>query len=192
MKTSKTSVATPVRNSDRARTRATKPRMRQAVERLENRRLLAAIEGNFFVDEDGDGLLDFFEVGAPDVTVFLDQNGNRTLDDGELSTVTNDNGFYRFNDLPVGDYFLTHVFETEGVRLAQTSPGVAGRTNLTGDYDIDLVFVDSNLPDNLVTLVESAAALWEQAIVGDTPGGAGIDDVRIEVATVPLGFGILA
>lgn len=52
---------------------------------------------------------EFTEPGLADWTVFLDTNNNRTLDAGEISTVTDANGSYSFISLDAGDYEVTEV-----------------------------------------------------------------------------------
>ncbi len=155
--------------------------------------MLATIEGTVWTDIDADALFDFFENPLSDVTMYLDANRDGMLNDGEVTTLTNDRGEFRFEGLAPGEYFVGQVLETTDdtgtvVPVAQTSPGIAGRSNLSGDYDIELVFIDSNLPSELRTLVETAAARWEQIIRGDTAGNpsAGIDDLRLTIATKPL------
>ncbi len=158
-----------------------------SLERLETRRLLASIEGNAFRDQDGDGLRDFFETPFDNVTVFLDSNRNLALDDGELSTTTDADGNYLFEDVPLGEYLLTIDPASGGSEelLATTSPGQAGRLISASAFDIELVFVDGNLEDRDEVLLETAAGIWESAIIGDLPDvmvdGEMIDDLRIEV-----------
>lgn len=52
---------------------------------------------------------EFTEPGLADWIVFLDTNNNRTLDAGEISTVTDANGSYSFISLDAGDYEVTEV-----------------------------------------------------------------------------------
>lgn len=160
---------------------------RATVELLECRRLLATIQGNVFLDEDADALADFFEGGYEGLTVFLDQNQNRLLDDGEVSTVTDADGNYQFADLEPGDYFVTHQFDQgEAGFLAQTTPGATGRSNLQQNFDIEIVYAGANIGPNQRTLIETAVAKWESVILDDVPdvalgGGNVIDDLRIVV-----------
>ncbi|MDB5173705.1 MAG: hlyA 9 [Phycisphaerales bacterium] len=49
------------------------------------------------------------KVGVPNVTVFLDTNGNGTLDAGEVSVKTDGSGNYHFDNLPAGSYNVAEV-----------------------------------------------------------------------------------
>ena len=173
------------------------------IDRLEQRRLLATIEGNVFNDLDTDRLLDFFEDGQEGVTVFIDANGNRVLDTGEVSTVTNANGNYRFSDLEPGTYAITHEFYldrddgnggTETVQLAQTSPGPSGDNNTSSSFNIDIVFDDNGLGEFERTLVEIGINRWSTVIFDDLPdanvaGFGPVDDLVIFVNTTAIGDG---
>ena len=44
-------------------------------------------------------------------TIFIDTNGNSTLDFGERSTITDGNGYWEFCDLPPGDYMVCEVLK---------------------------------------------------------------------------------
>ena len=55
-----------------------------------------------WMDTDGDGVQDDDEVGIPNVTVILtDENGNQT------TATTDENGLYKFQELPAGQYTIT-------------------------------------------------------------------------------------
>ena len=175
--------------------------LRRAIETLETRRLLATIEGNVFTDVDADGLLDFFEDGFAGVTVFVDDNANFQLDDGELSTQTDADGNYRFEDLDVAEpfdpltqeggrtLFVSTLLEldddAEGGdgRIAQSSPGLPGRSNVEGQFNIDIEFLDQGLSAEQRTLFEVAVNRWEEVIIGDLADAGDVDDLFIEVNT---------
>lgn len=79
-------------------------------------------------DLDGDGLQDFNEPGIAGVTVTLfDEWGNP-----ERSTVTDANGNYIFEDVPIGDYYLQ--FDTGDDDLLTTTP-LAGNVNVDSNVD---------------------------------------------------------
>ena len=60
------------------------------------------VEGVVFHDLDLDGVQDPGEAGFEGWTVFVDANANGALDGGELTTETDADGYYLFNDLPEG------------------------------------------------------------------------------------------
>lgn len=75
---------------------------------------LGSIHGYKFADNNGngtddDGFLGAGEPGLAGVVVFIDANGNGSLDGGEKSTVTIANGEYSFEDLGPGDYLVREV-----------------------------------------------------------------------------------
>ena len=71
--------------------------------------------------------------------IYLDQNDNGQLDEGERSTLTDSDGNYRFDGLPEGQYIVREV-QQAGFR--QVSPG--GVSNLgDGFADVVLDFFDS-------------------------------------------------
>lgn len=81
----------------------------------------ASIGGVKFEDVDGDGVRDDGEAGLAGWTIFLDANGNGSLDGGELYDVTGADGAYRFDNLLPGAYVVAEVMQ-DG--WTQTSPGV--------------------------------------------------------------------
>ncbi|MEM6562065.1 MAG: SdrD B-like domain-containing protein, partial [Planctomycetota bacterium] len=157
-----------------------------AVERLEERRLLASISGFIFGDGNGNGVLDVGEVPQAGVTVFLDDDRDRTLDPGEVSTTTNALGEYRFDDLLPGNYYVAAI--PPGTQ-AQTLPGPTGGLSRLGLFDIDIVFSDNGLTPEQQQLVLTAADRWESVIVGDLPDivddpiFGNVDDILLEVRT---------
>ena len=185
----------------------------ELLEPLEPRRLLATIEGSIWNDVDNDGLRDFFEDPRPGVTVYLDENRNglfeapdpETGEGGEPSAVTDEDGNYRFEDVPVApgveddpdtedvdeseqggsNYFIGQLLTGgslgEGVRLGQTAPGVSGRSTTRGAFNIELNYLDSNLGPEQRLIVETAVSKWEQVIIGDLPNIAGVDDLLVDV-----------
>jgi hypothetical protein len=77
------------------------------------------IRGTKFEDLDGDGVRDDGEGPLAGVTIYLDQNDNGILDDGETTTVTDEDGQYAFGDLAFGEYIVREV-TPDGYQ--QTSP----------------------------------------------------------------------
>ena len=85
------------------------------VEKLESRDLLAAdcgiIEGIKWEDANGNGEFDRDESTLAGWTIYLDVNQNGTLDEGELSAVTGEDGTYRIEEVPPGSYFIREVLQ---------------------------------------------------------------------------------
>lgn len=69
------------------------------------------IHGSLWNDLDSDGQWDASETPLQSWTVYLDQNKNSQLDAGELSTVTNANGNYTFQNLTPGTYTVAQVLK---------------------------------------------------------------------------------
>lgn len=165
-------------------------------ESLERRQLLASISGTVVEDLDFDNSRDGREDPIAGVVIFLDQNKNRQLDTGEQSTVTDVNGFYEFTGLAEGDYFVAQL-PARG--HSQSYPTKEGFADITGDFDIDLVFKGNSLNTKGRSLFESAAARWEEVIIGDISDFEDedlgkIDDIQINARAVDIDgrFGTLA
>ena len=69
------------------------------------------IRGSKWNDLDGNGVRDEGEPGIANWTIYLDDNQNGELDEGEVSTVTDANGEYVFTDVEPGSYTVTEVVE---------------------------------------------------------------------------------
>ncbi|MBE9067875.1 hypothetical protein IQ260_14570 [Leptolyngbya cf. ectocarpi LEGE 11479] len=69
------------------------------------------IVGNKFEDANGNAIWDSGESGLSGWTIFLDENDDRQLNAGELSTVTDANGEYIFNNLDPGTYEVLEVLQ---------------------------------------------------------------------------------
>ncbi|WDQ17898.1 cadherin domain-containing protein [Rhodopirellula sp. P2] len=94
-------------------------RRRSRMETLESRHLLAAISGEVFLDLNQDSMQQATEDGAADVRVYLDENVNGLMDEGEESVLTDSAGIFSFSQLPAGEY---HVRVLPGQGLVQTAP----------------------------------------------------------------------
>lgn len=106
----------------------------------------AAIGDTLWIDENQDGIQDASEPGFPDVTVNLYE----CLGTVPIATTTTDaNGFYKFDNLAPGDYFVEFI-EPEGYDITLQDQGIddaidsdadpsTGRTICTtldaGEYD---------------------------------------------------------
>ncbi len=156
----------------------------QAVERLEDRRLLATIGGLIFEDINGNRDFNAGEDVQDNVAVYLDLNFNDRLDDGEPTTTSDAEGFYEFDNLLPGTYVVKAI-APEG--QVQTFPG-AGGFSKQSDFDIDIRFQDNGLTPAQQQLVLQSANRWEQLIVGELPdfddptlSPEPIDDILIDV-----------
>jgi hypothetical protein len=92
------------------------------------------IEGTVWNDLDGDGIRavdagtgEFLEPGLSGWTLFVDINDNFTQDPGDPSTITDDEGHYRFQNLAPRDYEVYQVLPTgwEPTRQSDTHKTVA-------------------------------------------------------------------
>ena len=88
------------------------------------------VHGTKFSDLNGNGVRDAGEGPLSGWTVYLDADGDGTLDGGELSTVTDANGNYSFTDLPLGQYLVEEVPQAG---WAQTSPRGGSLYRVTTD-----------------------------------------------------------
>jgi len=91
---------------------------------------LGKITGIQFRDLNSNGVQDIGERGIVGRSVFLDANGNRQLDNGEVSTTTDGDGVYVFNNLTPGSYRVAPVIPAD---RNQTFPVVGGAER----YQID-------------------------------------------------------
>lgn len=85
-----------------------------------------SISGLKFDDDNENGLFDVEEVEIPEQvlsgwTIFLDEDGDQELDEGEVSTVTGEDGTYIFEDLLPGTYSVCEVINEQ--KWYQTEPG---------------------------------------------------------------------
>ena len=78
----------------------------QVVERIDfaNHASVGTLSGKVFNDLNGDGVEGRGELGIGNWTLFLDQNGNSQLDDGERSLQTDADGTWLFSGLAPGAY----------------------------------------------------------------------------------------
>jgi hypothetical protein len=95
-----------------------------------------SISGVLWNDSDADGIFDGSESASGVRQVFIDTNGNKKLDAGELSTYSDSTGKYKFSNLNAGTYKVTRVFPS-GYKLSNNSLGyvtvsLASGQNKTG------------------------------------------------------------
>jgi len=77
---------------------------------------LGNIQGQVWNDVNKDGKKNDSELSLTGWTIFLDEDEDGILDQGELSTVSNVNGFYSFNNLEVGNYLVAAVQQSDWLR----------------------------------------------------------------------------
>ena len=93
-----------------------------------------SISGYKWHDLNGDGIWDESEPRLPDWTIFIDDNNNGVLDEGETSTVTDAEGFYSFENLDPDTYTIAEVLEPG---WEQTFPSIASQELFRADFSND-------------------------------------------------------
>jgi hypothetical protein len=82
----------------------------------------AKISGKVFQDFNDNGVADANEPGLGGATVFLDMNNSGVPVPGDPTTVTDQNGFYQFVNLPQGSY-VVRVLTSAGYRVTSPAAG---------------------------------------------------------------------
>ena len=85
-----------------------------------NARPIGTISGTKFNDFNVSGVREPNEPGIEGVTVYLDNNNNRTLDPGENRTVTDSLGNYAFTNLAAGTYPVREVLPAGFTQTTRT------------------------------------------------------------------------
>src|SRR5262249_19803432 len=119
------------------------------------------IRGTVINDFNGDGVRNGTEPTFPNVTVFLDNNGNGVLDAGDDSFTSASDVSYAFTHLPGGNYpvrvVVTADFETAGaasgcqtIPLAQTElrTGVNFGLRHVNRAPTDITLSNNTVPEN--------------------------------------------
>ncbi|MEM1304387.1 MAG: GEVED domain-containing protein, partial [Planctomycetota bacterium] len=154
------------------------------------------ISGTVFNDLDGNGFQSFGEGGLSNITVFLDINGNGSLDTdlNEPSRVTNIAGSYEFASIAPGAYSVRVVAESP---FQQTSPttnfGSQIVTLASGGLATDVTFGVQNLATsdygdlggNFPTLAGGAVPGASHRISSTTYLGAAPPDGEIDGQPTP-------
>ena len=84
----------------------------------------SSIVGQVFVDTNGNGVQDPGEGGLAGTVVYIDANNNGGFDNGEISTVTDTAGQYRFDGLQPGNYVIREVVPTGTTETAPSPNAV--------------------------------------------------------------------
>ncbi|NET41952.1 SdrD B-like domain-containing protein, partial [Okeania sp. SIO2B3] len=103
-----------------------------------------SISGYKWNDLDGDGIWDDNEQGLEGWTIYIDENNNGELDDGEMSTVTDGDGYYSFDDLSPGTYTIAEELQPG---WEQTYPGSGDGETVIIDFE-SLKHEDANTQDH--------------------------------------------
>ncbi|UCI06125.1 beta strand repeat-containing protein [Mesorhizobium sp. B1-1-8] len=130
------------------------------------------ISGTKYTDANGDGQTTG-DAGLDGVTIFIDANGNKTLDGGELSTVTHDGGQWSFTGLDY-TYAGDTVYEQLPNGYVQTL-GAAGY-QIVGTSGHDQTGLDFA---NFEKFDISGTKYTDANGDGQTTGDAGLDGVTI-------------
>ncbi|MBQ2791329.1 MAG: DUF642 domain-containing protein, partial [Thermoguttaceae bacterium] len=121
----------------------------------------ASISGRLLLDENGDGVQDANETtGLANQLVWLDQDGDGMLGWNESSALTDENGFYLFENLPAGEYRVRYQ---PAYGFAQTYPvdgewSVEDNLIVNGDFE-DVIAFGGNVYEGRAG--ESAIVGWE-------------------------------
>ncbi|WP_017294026.1 S8 family serine peptidase [Geminocystis herdmanii] len=100
---------------------------------------VGGIEGSIWDDVNGNGTWDSGENPLPNWQVYLDQNRNGQFDQGEITTVTDANGNYLFEDLAPGSYVVAEVIPSG---WQQTYPDQFNPNSIVSSSSVP--FVNSN------------------------------------------------
>ena len=100
----------------------------------------AQISGSTWFDLDGDSVRDGDEPGVVGSTIYLDQNNNGQLDDGETSTTTTANGDYGFGGLAPATYTVAEVMQVGWARAYPPDSTTHTVVLATGESVQDLNF----------------------------------------------------
>ncbi len=109
------------------------------------------ISGYKFNDADADGVWDNGEKGLSGWVVYLDGNNNGYKDSWETATVTDANGYYKFNNLAAGNYRVREVQQSGWVQSA--APALVALT--TGQNKTGVNF--GNVAGSLVSGCDTAS-----------------------------------
>jgi uncharacterized repeat protein (TIGR01451 family) len=108
------------------------------------------ISGAKFLDLNNDGVFDDDEPGLEDWVIFLDTDGDGSLDSGETSTMTDEDGDYSFANLGPGTYRVREVLQA-GWRRTSDDPAAitasSGQNRTAVDFG-NLPIADAMLVEN--------------------------------------------
>jgi hypothetical protein len=128
------------------------------------------IRGRKYLDLNGDGAPNAGEPGLPGWTIFLDTDNSGSLDDGEISVMTDATGAYSFTNLVPGTYTVREVVQA-GWRRTGTNPGPITATGGGETSGVDF----GNQPLTPVLIADPADATRTALLVLGTAGNDRID-----------------
>ena len=143
---------------------------RLSVEKLNDRRVLAAITGAVFGDQDHSFGRSDGEGNVPSRLVYIDANANAQLDAGERVSLADSGGTFGFNDLADGTYSL-RLYNGTSTQI-QTVPvetdGLASSIALVGGTDfIKDVSATQVITDDSVVSIDAASGFLTPISVAD-------------------------
>lgn len=101
---------------------------------------MSTLNGTSFNDINFNGIFDAGDVALPNVTVYLDSNGNGLPESLEAVTITDINGFYSFPNLTAGNYIVGQIVPPGFTRTTAATP-----VALTGTETAPVSFNIANL-----------------------------------------------
>ncbi|MCM2370329.1 dockerin type I domain-containing protein [Aporhodopirellula aestuarii] len=148
---------------------------RLSLQVLDDRRVLAAIVGSVFHDANDSIRRDHDELGLSGRLVYVDQNDNARLDQGERYALSDSEGEFSIDDMPNGEYAVRLFNATKS--QVQTSPHSAVplheailRDDLTAA--LAAVKVDAGTPTEYIASGVLASGSELQTIAADGTRGA--------------------
>ena len=130
-----------------------------------------ALSGSHYSDLDGDRTRDTDEPGLNAWTVYLDGNGNGTLDKGEAFAVTDRDGKYAFAGLVAADYRLGVVGQNG---WTQTTPASSLQVTLAAGSDVSGVEIGSHSNGRMSMVARSGPEFRANATTNSEQGLASI------------------
>lgn len=97
----------------------------------------SSISGYVFDDANQNGVQDEGETFWSGQTVWLDENRNGILDSGERKTTTDANGYYRFDELDSGTYYVRYFSPNHFVQTFPIESEFDPAENLILNYDFE-------------------------------------------------------
>ncbi|TGR24728.1 hypothetical protein EN839_20805 [Mesorhizobium sp. M1C.F.Ca.ET.196.01.1.1] len=141
-----------------------------------NRQIGQVIDGHKFNDLNADHVWEAGEPALSGWTIYLDINGNNSLDSGEPSTVTDANGYYHFTVTP-GTYTIREVAQAG---WSQDAPN-----NAEGEYTVTLAAGEESHNNDFVN-VELGSISGHKLEDADGSLGTTGDQTPVENWTITL------